>query len=329
MRAITIRGSARTIQRLVDLSKQALREGAYRVATRLHAVVLNMEGRPAPEVAHTLKVHRSKVSVWLRNWQREGVDGRLEGHRPGRPPELSPRQRQALADIVDSGPVAYGFTSGVWTCPLVARVIEEEFSVASPPAHVSRILHALEFSVQRPRKTLARADQTLQSRWVRYRYPRIKKERAAKGPPCSSKTKPPSGRIPPSTKPGAGSARSRKSRPPASARASRSSASSNSTPRGSATIFRRSSTPTPIWRTWNGFCPATSPARSTSSRTTPPTTKTGPSGPGSPTTANTSKSTICPPTPPSSTPWRESGTIRGCMGLTTGTSAPWTNCAQR
>lgn len=100
--------------------------------------------------------------------------------------------------------MAYGFTSGVWTCPMVARVIEEEFSVAYHPAHVSRILHDLEFSVQRPRKTLARADPTLQSRWVRYRYPAIKKKSRPKGPPSSSRTKPPSGRTPPSTKPGPG-----------------------------------------------------------------------------------------------------------------------------
>jgi hypothetical protein len=30
-----------------------------------------------------------------------------------------------LADILDSGPVAYGFLSGVWTAPMVMRVIEE------------------------------------------------------------------------------------------------------------------------------------------------------------------------------------------------------------
>lgn len=59
--------------------------------------------------------------------------------------------------------VAYGFTSGVWTCPMVARVIDEEFSVSYHPAHVSRILHELKFSVQRPKKTLAQADKTHRS----------------------------------------------------------------------------------------------------------------------------------------------------------------------
>ncbi|MBI4370536.1 MAG: IS630 family transposase [Elusimicrobia bacterium] len=186
------------------LSKQALQEGAYRVARRLHAVALNMEGKTAPEIAGALKVHRSKVSIWLQNWQKEGMAAMLEGHRTGRPPSLSERQRSKIADILDSGPVAHGFTAGVWTCPMVGRVIEEEFSVSYHPAHVSRILHDLRFSIQRPKKTLARADKTLQSRWIRYRFPDIKKKPKAKGRPSSSGTRPASGKTPPSTRLGPG-----------------------------------------------------------------------------------------------------------------------------
>ena len=213
MRAVQIRGTAKRIQQLVRLSKQALREGAYRVANRLHAVALNMEGRTAPEIADVLKVHRSNVCLWLERWQEDGREGILEGHRSGRPPTLSERQRQQLADILESGPVAYGFTSGVWTCPMIVRVIEDEFSLSFHPAHVSRILHSLEFSVQRPQKILARANKALQSKWIRYRYPNLKKKPKAKRRPSSSKTKPASARTPRSTRPGRAGARSHKSPP--------------------------------------------------------------------------------------------------------------------
>ncbi len=190
MRAIKINGTVKKIQQLVKLSKEALRDGAYRVARRLHAVVLNMEGKSAPEIADILKVHHTKVCLWLRRWQNEGIQGILEGHRPGRPDRLSEEQKTTIADILDSGPVAYGFNSGVWTCPMVSRVIEEEFSVSYHPAHVSRILHELRFSVQRPQKILARADKILQSRWIRCRYPELKKKPKAKKRLSCSKTKP-------------------------------------------------------------------------------------------------------------------------------------------
>ena len=204
MEAITLNGTAHKIKQLVQLSKQALRDGAYRVAGRLHAVALNMEGKTAPEIARLLKVHRSKVCLWLRHWQQDGMAGLLEGHRPGRPPQISERQFGTLADILDSGPVAYGFTSGVWTCPMVARIIHEEFSVSHHPAHVCRLLHKLGFSVQRPQKTLAQADESLQSRWIRYQYPAVKKKPKAKALRSSSRTKPTSGKIRPSTAPGRG-----------------------------------------------------------------------------------------------------------------------------
>lgn len=204
MRAIKIHGTAKRVQQLIELGKQALRDGAYRVASRLHAVVLNMEGKTAPEIADILKIHRSKVSIWLHNWQQRGMDGILEGHRTGRPAGLSDHQKQKLTDILDSGPVAYGFTTGVWTSPMVVRVIEEEFSVAYHPAHVSRMLHELGFSVQRPKKTLAKADKKLQSRWIRYQYPRIKKKPETKGQRLSSKTKQASGKTQRSTAHGRG-----------------------------------------------------------------------------------------------------------------------------
>ena len=202
MRAIKIHGTAKKINQLVHLSKQAMRDGAYRVATRLHAVALNMEGKSAPEIAGILKVHRTKVCQWFHRWQEDGIKGMLEGHRTGRPERLSPEQSQTLTDILDSGPVAYGFHAGVWTCPMVCRVIEDEFSVCYHPAHVSRILHELDFSVQRPKKILARADKALQSRWIRYKYPDIKKKPKAKKRPSSSRTKPASGKTPRFARPG-------------------------------------------------------------------------------------------------------------------------------
>lgn len=195
MQAIKIHGTVKKIEQLVNLRKHALHDGAYRVAARLHAVALNMEGKTAPEIAEILKVHRTKVCLWFRRWQTDGLDGILEGHRPGRPRRLSEKQCRSLADILDSGPVAYGFNSGVWTCPMVSRIIADEFAIHFHAAHVSRILHAIGFSVQRPKKTLARADQALQSRWIRYQYPSIKKKPESKRRLFFSRTKPASGKI--------------------------------------------------------------------------------------------------------------------------------------
>jgi transposase len=89
---------------------------------------------------------------------------------------LSAEQRQQLGDILDSGPVAYGLDNGVWTSPMIAWVIEEEFGVTYHPGHVRKFLHTLGFSVQRPRRVLVRANAAEQDRWHRRVYPQIKKK---------------------------------------------------------------------------------------------------------------------------------------------------------
>ena len=123
-----------TSRRLVQLSKEAERDGAYRVARRLRAVVLNAEGRTSSELAKILQSPRSKVSQWLSRYETYGLEGLLEGYRPGRPASLSPEQREQLGDILDSGPVAYGLDTGIWTSSMITWVIEQEFAFPTIPA---------------------------------------------------------------------------------------------------------------------------------------------------------------------------------------------------
>jgi hypothetical protein len=108
-----IRLHPKTYDRLVRVRKEAERDGAYRVAKRLHAVLLNSEGHTSGQLAAILKAPRSKVSEWLANYAAHGVEGLLEGYRSGRPSRLTAAQRVAFADIIESGPVAYGLDSGV------------------------------------------------------------------------------------------------------------------------------------------------------------------------------------------------------------------------
>src|ERR1700757_165393 len=169
-----------TYQRLSRLSKEAERDGAYRVAKRLRAVVLNSEGHTSGELASILQAPRSKVSEWLQRYQTDGVEGLLEGYRAGRPSELTEKQQQELGDILDSGPVSYGLDSGIWTSPLIAWVIEEEFGIRYHPGHVRKLLHRLGFSVHGPRRVLALANADQQDRWQRYTYPSLKKKRSGK-----------------------------------------------------------------------------------------------------------------------------------------------------
>mgnify|MGYP001562226031 CR=1 FL=1 len=207
-----IRLRPRTYAKLAAMCKDAERAGAYRVATRIHAVLLNSQGRSSGQLAELLHAPRSRVSAWLSDYERHGVEGLLEGFRPGRPSRITEGQATALYDIIESGPVAYGLDTGLWTSPMIARVIKDEFDVTFHPGHVRKLLHQIGFSVQRPRRVLARADAAKQDRWHRRTFPDLKKKPRGTAAPSSSQTRRVSDRTLPSTQPGVRSGFRRRSR---------------------------------------------------------------------------------------------------------------------
>jgi len=181
MRPVFARGNWQTARLLLRLRKEAIHDQEPRVAQRFHAVALSIEGYTSSQIAQSLKVHRSSVPLWIDQWNKEREVGLLEGHRQGRPSGLTGQQREQLEDILDSGPVAYGLETGIWTSPVIGRVIEEEFGPCYHPGHIRKMLKRLGYSVQRPTTRLVQADPAEKSRWVRYTYPRLKKKPGWKG----------------------------------------------------------------------------------------------------------------------------------------------------
>ena len=176
------RGNQRTLKKLRRLRKRAHADKAPRVALRIQGIILSLEKHSVADIGNLLKIHRSSVHSWITAWNAHGEEGLLEGHRSGRPPKLTANALLRLDDIVDSGPVTYGLETGVWTSPIIARVIEEEFGVIYHPGHVRKILKQLGFSVQRPTTQLVQADPRKQNKWVRYTYPNLKKKPLVKKP---------------------------------------------------------------------------------------------------------------------------------------------------
>lgn len=183
MKARMLRLHHKTYNKLLRWKKEAEQDGVYRVAKRLHAVLLNHEGKTSGEIANLLKTSRSCVTQWLADYDAYGEEGLLEGYHSGRPAGLPEQQKLQLGDIIESGPVAYGYLSGVWTSPMITKVIEQEFGICYHPGHVRRLLAQMNFSVQRPKRILAKADKAKQDRWRRYTYPDIKKKPAPKRRP--------------------------------------------------------------------------------------------------------------------------------------------------
>jgi transposase len=160
---------------------------------RGRAVRAYIDGRRVIDIAAECGVTRGSVNRWLQWYDADHVEGLRTSIAEGPAPKLTEEQREALAIIIELGPMQAGYQSGVWTGPMIGDLIEERFGVRYHNHHVPRLLHQLRFSVQRPRKRLARADLARQATWLRETLPRIKKKRANAEASLPSATKPASG----------------------------------------------------------------------------------------------------------------------------------------
>ncbi len=167
MKPIFAKAQPRARRQGLNLRQQAQTDKAPRVALRLQATLLSLGGHTAPAIAERLHVHRTRVHAWVSHWNEHGLEGIKEGHRSGRPCQLTRAQCQQLHGIIESGPVAYGLNTGVWTSPLLTGVIDEEFDVPYHPGHVRKRLHRIGLSVQRPTTRLIQADPKAQRKWTR------------------------------------------------------------------------------------------------------------------------------------------------------------------
>jgi len=144
---------------------------------RGRAVFEYIEGRTVLELVAELDVARSSVNRWITLYEAAGLDGLVTGTAPGPTPRLNEGQLAQLVALIEDGPDAAGYTSGVWTGPMLGDLIAQRFGVRYHNHHIPRLLHKLGFSVQRPRKRLARADAEKQALWLRKTFPAIKKSR--------------------------------------------------------------------------------------------------------------------------------------------------------
>jgi transposase len=157
----------------------------WREGRRRRAWELAQEGWKQQDIAAALGVTPGAVSQWLKRAREQGAEALRRQPAPGRQPRLSAEQLAQLPALLASGAEAYGFRGQVWTCRRVAEVIRRTFGVAYHPAHVSRLLHAVRHSVQRPVARAAQRDEAAIRAWWQERWPTLEKKRSPKGAPSS------------------------------------------------------------------------------------------------------------------------------------------------
>jgi transposase len=149
------------------------KDGDFREWRRLRALRLREEGWRRCDVADALDVTERSVSHWAAVARARGPQGLWSAPIPGRPPALSPGERDLIPEFLWHGPEAYGFRGSLWTCGRVAKVIEQEFGVAYDKGHVSRLLKQLRWTPQAPIRRASQRDEDTIRSWRTEAWPRL------------------------------------------------------------------------------------------------------------------------------------------------------------
>jgi len=165
--------SSFTRQQLYRRLQQAYANGALRLVQRIHALLALAEDMSVQDVAEMLHLGEQTVRDYRNRFLVPRMASLTYTHPPGRPSKLTKTQRRELAELMQAGPQAAGYTSGGWNTPMIQDLIQTRFGVAYHPHYLATLLHNLGFSYQKARFVSDHLNEAKRLEWRQTEWPRI------------------------------------------------------------------------------------------------------------------------------------------------------------
>jgi len=141
------------------------------------AVSRVLAGESQIEVGASLQVHASTVSKWFRRYQADGKDGLASTKAAGPAPKLTDKQLKVLRRlIVGREPRQLNFGPALWSLPVIADLIERLFNVVLHKTTISRTLHRMGITPQRPIRRAFQRDDAQIVHWIKQEFPAAVRE---------------------------------------------------------------------------------------------------------------------------------------------------------
>lgn len=138
--ALRVDFDAGGLRRLAKTTKDAAQ------ARRLLALAEIYDGGSRSDAARLGDVTLQIIRDWVMRFNARGPDGLVNGKAPGNRSKLNEGQRQALARIVERGPIPAIHGVVRWRCKDLARWLFEEFRIELDETTVGRELKAMGFA---------------------------------------------------------------------------------------------------------------------------------------------------------------------------------------
>jgi transposase len=110
---------------------------------RLLALAAIYDGAKRTDAAKIGGVGLQIIRDWVIRFNARGPDGLVDGKSPGHPSKLNDAQRQAIAGIIESGPIPAVHSVVRWRLIDLAQWVFEEFRITIAKQTLSRELRAM------------------------------------------------------------------------------------------------------------------------------------------------------------------------------------------
>jgi transposase len=116
-------------------------------------------------------------SSCLYDWQRafllHGPERLRYRHSGGRRPQLPPKQKQRLGELLEAGPLVVGCETACWDAVLIRVLIWREFGVLYNRQYVCPLLRNVGFSFHKARLVSDHLDAAKRLAWLEQKWPTI------------------------------------------------------------------------------------------------------------------------------------------------------------
>ena len=153
--------------------KTVQRLGYVRQVKYCLAILAVVDGQSLAQVALVLRVHEKTVAAWVWGFCCYGLQSASPKKSTGRPPKLTPTQKEALATLIDEGPVKAGFRGACWRSPMIQQLICERFDVFYNVFYIAQLLKNLGFSFQKAAFVSDHLDEHKRQAWRTQTWPQI------------------------------------------------------------------------------------------------------------------------------------------------------------
>ena len=148
---------------ILGLQDEIRRNDEARYDHRLHAILLVAQGMSCPEVAKLLGDGKRSVEYWVNNFDKKGLAGLVDGHRPGRKPKLNPDQLAAIDNALRKPPSDFNLNSNLWDGKTLSEFIQRQYGVKLGVRQCQRMFRQFGFRYRKPRSLIAKSDPTLKN----------------------------------------------------------------------------------------------------------------------------------------------------------------------